>query len=380
VLGAAIASLASSAALLGLVRLLLPGSQQGRLWNNLMGFDAVWYEGIAKHGYHFNPLSSAQQNVNFFPLFPLLERAGHALTGLPIHLVAIGANVGFQALAAVTLALIVRGTGGSTRQAWLFVALLCLAPTAVYDIMGYYSAVFTLLLLLAVLAEASGRPWLAAAAIGCASAANPLGIAFAVALFVVGAIELVERREVDRAHLAGLVGRGALSVAGVAAFMVFLSIRFGDPLAFYQAAAAWSHPMPLGRELESVLTLTPVRDAITNWVRYPYGSNVSFLIDAFSTLAAIGIGLYLAAERRFWSSFVFWLLVASFLLVQLQSARATTEMGTTRYLLPVMLCLGASPRVRRLLSSPLATGVVLVVFLAGLAFFVERLATGQWVD
>lgn len=47
----------------------------------LSRWDAAWYVEIARDGYHYEP--SAPSNPAFFPLYPLLIRAVHALLLLP---------------------------------------------------------------------------------------------------------------------------------------------------------------------------------------------------------------------------------------------------------------------------------------------------------
>src|SRR3954470_3099097 len=49
--------------------------------NLLARWDAFWYMDIATRGYHWNGNPLEQQNVVFFPLFPLLMRACAAVCG-----------------------------------------------------------------------------------------------------------------------------------------------------------------------------------------------------------------------------------------------------------------------------------------------------------
>ncbi len=61
-----------------------PYSSAGPWYKKLLVWDAGWYISIAKHGYgwipnlHKNGLLE-QQNIAFFPLYPLLERGLHGL-------------------------------------------------------------------------------------------------------------------------------------------------------------------------------------------------------------------------------------------------------------------------------------------------------------
>ncbi len=79
-------------------------------------------------------------------------------------------------------------------------------------------------------------------------------------------------------------------------------------------------------------------------------------------------------------TFGFWLVVFGFLVVQVQSARWGSEIGATRYLLPLGFGAGAVAPVRRLLTRPGVFAVTIIVLLVGTAVFVQHLTTGQWID
>jgi hypothetical protein len=118
-------------------------------------FDAGWYGGIALDGYYFEGRFDKQQNVAFFPAFPLLERiAGYPLgafaPGVPrerrmarllwggviISLIAFG-------WAAVYLWRLARDTIGEDR-ATSAVALLAAYPFAVFFSAPYTESLFLL--------------------------------------------------------------------------------------------------------------------------------------------------------------------------------------------------------------------------------------------
>jgi hypothetical protein len=46
-----------------------------------MKWDAGWYLSVALDGYHYNPLNAGQQNIAFFPAYPMLTRVGAAFFG-----------------------------------------------------------------------------------------------------------------------------------------------------------------------------------------------------------------------------------------------------------------------------------------------------------
>jgi hypothetical protein len=345
-----------------------------------MGWDASWYRDIALRGYSWNPHSTAPQNPAFLPLYPLFERAVHVVTGLSIESIAISSSILFQAGAAALLVWIARGWGATDRGALLWVALFLVSPPAVFDIMGYYSALFCVLCFLALLFAQRRRPWLVALAVGLASGMNPLGIAFAGGFVVWSLIELVSSKSVTWRSLLVLGGQALASLSGILGYALFLLARFGDPLAFYQATKAWSPSASAPEVLTRIVTFEPVRSSFTQWAAVPYGWNTSFLIDGVAALAILALVATLVATSGGVRTFAFWLLVFAFLLVQVQSARWGSEIGTTRFLLPVAFGVGAIAPVRRLLTRPGVFAVTLLVLLVGTAVFLQHLVTGQWID
>lgn len=235
-------SLVSSSVCLLVVAILLP--PHASLWRVLMRWDASWYRNIALHGYSWNPHSPLQQNPNFFPLYPLFERAAHLLTGLPISRIAVGSSIVFQAVAAALLVLVARGQGASGREALAWLTMFLVSPPVVVDIMGYYSALFCVLCFLALFFAQRHRPWLVALVVGLASGANPLGVAFAVGFVVWELNRLVSTRSISWRSLAMLASQALVSVSGLLGYALYLLVAFRDPIAFYQATKGWSVPVP----------------------------------------------------------------------------------------------------------------------------------------
>ncbi len=104
-----------------------------RVHEGLLGWDAGWYEAIARFGYH--PLG--HQALRFFPLFPLMGRALAALPGISdgTALVVI-ANLAALAGTALLRILVLRETGDArlaNRSVWL----MSLAPPNFVLVMAY---------------------------------------------------------------------------------------------------------------------------------------------------------------------------------------------------------------------------------------------------
>lgn len=378
VLAASTISLGSSLACLGVVWAFLPAHKS--LWVVLMKWDARWYQTIALHGYSWNPNSTAQQTPNFFPLYPLFERAGHAITGLPISHVAVVSSIVFQAVAAALLALIARDQGASKSEALAWVTMFLISPPVVADIMGYYSALLCVLCFVALYLAPRGHIWLAAVAIGLASAANPLGVAFAAGLITWELIRIATSRSLNWGSVARLVGQGLVSVSGLIGYCLYLLVAFRDPLAFYQATKGWSVPVGLPTVVGRILSFEPLRGAVTSWAAAPYGPAVNFLLDAVVALVVVALIVALVAIGDEATNFGFWLLVFAFLLLQALSARWSSEIGAMRILLPVAFGVGSVGPVRRFLTRVPVFFVVSVLLLATTTFLLQHLATGQWLD
>jgi Mannosyltransferase (PIG-V) len=209
-------------------------------------WDAVWYLAIALDGYG-DPLRTA-----FFPLYPLLvrvagtpaavvgdDRVAYLLTGVAVSVAALGAGLYVvHRLAALEL-----GPRAARATVWL----VALFPTAFA-----FSAVYTESLFLALSAGAlySGRlgRWRWAGALGAlAAATRSTGLALVVPL----AILYLWGPRADRPAARGRQGwrpRHALAPEaawialvplGLAAYLGYLAIATGDPLAPFQVQDAW---------------------------------------------------------------------------------------------------------------------------------------------
>jgi hypothetical protein len=208
-----------------------------RVHQGLLGWDAGWYEAIARVGY--GPLG--HQSLRFFPLFPLVGRALAYLPGVSagVALVVV-ANVSALVATALLRILVVRESGDqrwADRSVWLF----SLAPPAFVLVMGYAEG---LLLVLAVgcflaIRRGSGRAWAGAAGVAgpawlwaavlgaAAGLTRPVGVLLAVPV----AIEAVRRWRAAGAGERALAVVATLApVAGAGAFLAWSAGVYGDGL------------------------------------------------------------------------------------------------------------------------------------------------------
>jgi Mannosyltransferase (PIG-V) len=195
-----------------------------RVHEGLLGWDAGWYESIARHGY----AGAGHLSLRFFPLVPLLTRALSYVPGVGFGVaLVVVANVS-AFVGVVLLAVLARRETGDDglgrRAAWL----MCLAPAAFTQVMGYAEGTL-LALTVGTMLALRARAWWWAAALGLAAGATrPVGLL----LVVPAAVEALRGRR--DAPLDRRLGRAAAVLgpaAGFAAFLGWVGWRYGDALA-----------------------------------------------------------------------------------------------------------------------------------------------------
>ena len=209
----------------------------------LTGWDAHWYLHIAKFGYvtHIPPGSGnrAQSDLGFFPLVPLLVRAGHLITGWEYASVGLVLGAVFGIAAAVVLWVMIRdyyGPDGANRG----VALVFFSPAAVVLSMIYSETYIIFFLSLSLLALRR-RWWVVAGlAAACATALDPVGIAACLPCAYAAWQEIRQSRN-WRALLAPL-----LSPLGITTFFLYLWRHTGSFLEWFHAQRAGWQRGPLG--------------------------------------------------------------------------------------------------------------------------------------
>jgi hypothetical protein len=197
-----------------------------RVHAGLLGWDAGWYETIAREGY--GPLG--RQSLRFFPLVPLLT---HALAWVPglgdgpaLVLLANGAAL---AATAMLYVLVRRETGSpavARRSQWV----LSLLPAAFVLVMGYAESVLLVAAIgcfLALRPVPGARPhFVAAGALAFAAAlTRPVGVLLALAV----AAEVVRWwPRLERGERAAGLGAALAPFAGVLVFLAWSEHIVGD--------------------------------------------------------------------------------------------------------------------------------------------------------
>jgi hypothetical protein len=187
----------------------------------LLVWDGQWYVRIAREGYAALP----EEALRFFPLFPLLGRAGAAVTPFAIGTVLlIVANASALALGALLygLARFESGDDGTARRAAWLVAL---APPAYVLVLGYTEATATLLAVAMFFALRTRRWGWAALAGVLAGLVRPVGIL----LVVPAAIESLRGWRATRSRERVWRALATLApAAGAGIYLGWVAARFGD--------------------------------------------------------------------------------------------------------------------------------------------------------
>lgn len=216
-------------------------------------WDTGWYLGIAVDGYRWRPdARHSQQNIAFFPAYPILMRVGGAVLGarprpsLPYPrsdyrlrartlvagwLISLGAFFG----ALCALHTWVTRIGG-TRAAARTVLLLSTFPFAVYFSAAYTESLFLLGAVSAFNAMETQRARSAGAWGLLVGLSRPNGFLLSLPLLLI-ALRMTNRRA--RSFLAATT-----PCVGMLMFSVYVWSLTGRPFAWAEAHAAWGRTLP----------------------------------------------------------------------------------------------------------------------------------------
>lgn len=286
-----------------------------RAWpiHGLCHWDCWWYVNIADGGYWYRP--GAQAPVAYFPLYPLVLR-GLTLVGLDRFsagvLVSLASGVGALLLFGRWAAKVQPGGAGSTA-----VWLLALYPYAVYLYGVVYSeALFLFLVVAAFLALESERPGLATLLGIASTACRPVAPAVVLGLVV----RSVERRRRAQLPIRAVDLLPVLAGLGLAAWMAYQQVAFGDALAFVhvQSAPGWAQPPGVATWLK----LDFLHTLFERWRPFVFWRHVPQALIALALLA-----LVVPTWRRLGAGYGVYLLVV----VGMPAVSSKDFMGLGRY-------------------------------------------------
>ncbi len=248
-------------------------------------WDGQWYKDIARHGYFYK--EHDYSSVAFFPAFPLAGRLVARVTGLREEAaLLVVANV-FLAAAFALFSVYLRERFPDAPKDFRGYALLAMGilPTTFFFRMAYSESTFLICQILALLGIARRWPLaVVALVIGLGTATRPVGVALIPALLLYTKDQSATR--------GGYVLKSAMLVPlacwGVAAYMIYQAVAFGDPIAFARTQANWAaRTAPsLGAKVVALATLEPFWTLYTPSAPGYWGKHTGPLDFPFSLRAA----------------------------------------------------------------------------------------------
>jgi hypothetical protein len=313
--------------------------------------DALWYQKIATLGY-----TEGDMTTQFFPLYPLLERAVSLVTGL--HPIAAGLVISDVALL-VALFFLHRlllprfGSGVANRT----LAYLSLFPTAFF-LHGPFTESLALALAVLGFYLVERRVWLGAVAVAyLAGLERPQGVLIGIPLaihWLAEGVKLGEWRRLkpDRRGLLRGLGLALASVAGAATFFALVNTPWRE-----LGASATAGPMTTQR------LSVPGTDLLLAAQRILSGT--AYQVDGFSfLLALLFLALTVVGFARLEMGYALYSLL--FLLAPLARASLSMPlMSFPRYallLFPCFTMLAISVRRGRLHLAIIFWSILLMVY------------------
>lgn len=214
----------------------LPGAwnEGATIWHYLLRWDSGWYLAIMRGGYHYVPDSSVQQPVNFFPLYPILSWCVASIFQCSFPTAALlVSNVASLAAALLLYQYVLEHRGA--QIAFFVVALFSFFPASIFLSAGYPESLAMALTMAAFLDLGRARYIRAAFWCGLLSAARPTGIVMLAPL----AYCLWPRRGWTRAAAIRLVLGLGTGCSGLAAYAIYLGLKFNAPFVFATSQNHW---------------------------------------------------------------------------------------------------------------------------------------------
>lgn len=321
-------------------------------FNPLIKWDSGHYRSIVETGYSYHPPGpndrdeAAQSNIAFFPLYPLTAGALAPWLGTNLALVVVS-NVCVILLS--IFAYLWAAARADHRSAQLAVALLFAWPTAAFYSFAYAESMMALLLAISLYCADQRRWWWAALFAGLATAARPTAVCFAPLLL------WAYTRDALRTNRPGLRDTpliAGLSISGATAYAVYLTMRFGSPMVYFNTLRAGWFADPPTSAARDMLTLARVWDGLHNFGRamLEFPTGLARLADPLTwnmALVVFVVVISMAGLRRVAPDFRPYLLLAPLIFLQRYLSSGWSSFGMesmSRYVglaLPTFLLLAA---------------------------------------
>jgi hypothetical protein len=248
-------------------------------------WDTGWYMDVAVDGYKWMPArSTVQQNIAFFPMYPMLMRYGSLLFGREMMWTGVAISWLAFFFAAVYLYRFARDTLGSDA-AQAAVALLACYPFALFFSTAYTESLFLLTMVAACYHFERGQLWQAACWGLIAGLSRPNGCLLSIPLAFIAVRPLwpISWRAMRLRDWMGIADRlavAALPGIGMLLYSTYIYFLTGNPLQWAAQNAAW------GRVYRGLDTLFAEQaQTIGDYGLYTYAATRT--VDALQLIAVL---------------------------------------------------------------------------------------------
>ena len=267
-------------------------------------WDGNWYYSIVTTGYHYVANNLIYQNVPFFPGFPFLTWILHTITDLTASysglLLNLLLSIGIGIIAYELWGLFSANTKYKSinKQTFLPLALVFFLPTSFFFAAYYSEALTVFSLILGIYFAYKKKYYLAAFMAGLATTSNPIGVVLAPALLVLYLQQKNFFHAFSLKKCINVVTLSILSVWGILSYMLFLDLRFNQPIAFYLDEKAWGRSGNLITKLMSI-----PYNHFFDMHYFSYTARVFYLIaltDMLVPIIAFAMIVYLIYKKVWW--------------------------------------------------------------------------------
>ncbi|MBF0475177.1 MAG: hypothetical protein HQK59_04960 [Deltaproteobacteria bacterium] len=317
----------------------------------LLPWDSSWYAGIVDFGYHYNGDPQIQQNVAFFPLFPMLGGLVKVIFGLSTAHSLLLTAFTLSLVTAVMLYQIFAKVCGLANPG---IALLFFFtnPFSLFLFSGYAESAWICTIVLAIYFLEIKKNYLVSTIfINLASLSRPYGILVAAILFIflarrVWSLYRVEKQPtVARVELKNLFIFLPLTAVAMLSYLIYLGIKFHDPLAFFHVQSAWHKDLSL--PLSQLFHLNFLKYIVRALIMQIPGRNITLASpiwwDALAALLCFSWLLAFAIDSIYHRTFDIDSIIAPALLINLflwyfsRHEPWVAVVNAGRYFLPVYL-------------------------------------------
>ncbi len=213
---------------------------------NWLVWDSSWYFSIVQNGYQV-PNEMVQSNIVYFPLYPLLIKVFHLLTGWPFAFLGLGVSF-FSLYGSSYLIFKIVKDFSNKSTAWIAVVLLLCYPTSFFFHAIYTESLFCFLALLSFYLYSKKYLFWACLFAGLSTATRSTGVFIGFSLMLFYLFE--QRHSLLNFSIEGgkcwlrLCLASLLCLSGLLAFMTFQYIEFGNPFLFVERQQAWTRFAP----------------------------------------------------------------------------------------------------------------------------------------